>query len=92
MMTFRLRLRRISKLKHTRLKFDLENLKDPNVLETFQATDIEEWIFSHVFATHRIDMPHAAIYNRETNWQHGKHRAAPTEEKGSLDGCVILHV
>ena len=26
-----------SKPKHTRLKFDLENLKDPNVLETFQA-------------------------------------------------------
>ena len=25
------------KPKHTRLKFDLENLKDPNVLETFQA-------------------------------------------------------
>ena len=23
--------------KHTRLKFDLEKLKDPNVLETFQA-------------------------------------------------------
>ena len=25
------------KPKHTRLKFDLEKLKDPNVLETFQA-------------------------------------------------------
>ena len=37
MMTFRLRLERISKPKHTRLKFDLEKLKDPNVLETFQA-------------------------------------------------------
>ena len=36
MMTFHLRLRRISKLKHTRLKFYLEQLKDPNVLETFQ--------------------------------------------------------
>ena len=36
MMTFRLRLKRISKPKHTRLKFDLEKLKDPNVLETFQ--------------------------------------------------------
>ena len=35
-MTFHLRLRRISKPKHTRLKFDLENLKNPNVLETFQ--------------------------------------------------------
>ena len=37
MMTFRLRLKKISKPKHTRLKFDLEKLRDPNVLETFQA-------------------------------------------------------
>ena len=31
-MTFQLRLKRISKPKHSRLKFDLEKLKDPNVL------------------------------------------------------------
>ena len=37
MMTFHFRLERISKPKHTRLKFDLEKLKYPNVLETFQA-------------------------------------------------------
>ena len=40
MMTFRLRLKKkkkISKPRHTRLKFDLEKLKDPDVLETFQA-------------------------------------------------------
>ena len=37
MMTIRLRLKKISKPKHTRLKFDLEKLKDPNVLETFQV-------------------------------------------------------
>ena len=37
MMTFHLCLKRISKPKHTSLKFDLEKLKDPNVLETFQA-------------------------------------------------------
>ena len=37
MTIFHLRLKRISKPKHTRLKFDLEKLKDPNVLETFQA-------------------------------------------------------
>ena len=37
MMTFRLRLKKTSNPKHTRLKFDLEKLKDPNVLETFQA-------------------------------------------------------
>ena len=32
MMTFRLRLKKTSKPKHTRLKYDLEKLKDPNVL------------------------------------------------------------
>ena len=37
MITFRLRLKQISEPKHTRLKFDLEKLKDPSVLETFQA-------------------------------------------------------
>ena len=36
-MTFRLGLKKISKPKHTRLKSDLKKLKDPNVLETFQA-------------------------------------------------------
>ena len=35
-MTFRLRLKK-KKAASTRLKFDLEKLKDPNVLETFQA-------------------------------------------------------
>ena len=37
LMTFQRRLKRISKPKHIRLKFDLEKLKDPNVLETFKA-------------------------------------------------------
>ena len=37
MMTFRLRLKKISKPKQTRLNFDLEKLKDPEVLETFKA-------------------------------------------------------
>ena len=38
MMTLHLHLKRISKPKHKRFKFDFEKLKDPNVLETFQAT------------------------------------------------------
>ena len=37
MMTFHLRLKRISKPKDTRLTFDLEKLNDPNVLETLQT-------------------------------------------------------
>ena len=36
-MTFHLYLKRISKPKHTKIKFDLEKLKDHNELETFQA-------------------------------------------------------
>ena len=36
MMTFHLRLKRFSKSKHTGFKFDLEKLKDLNVLETFR--------------------------------------------------------
>ena len=36
-MTFHICLKRTSKLKHTSLKSDFEKLKDPNVLETFQA-------------------------------------------------------
>ena len=37
MMTLHLRVKRISEPKHTKLKFHFEELKDPNVLETFQA-------------------------------------------------------
>ena len=37
MMTSHLRLKRISKPKHTKLKFDLKKLKDLKMLETFQA-------------------------------------------------------
>ena len=37
MVTVHLRLKRIRKPKHTRLKFARKKLKDPNVLETFQA-------------------------------------------------------
>ena len=43
MVTFHLRLKRISKPKHARLKFDLEKLKDPNVLETYQAMISEKF-------------------------------------------------
>ena len=36
-MTFRLRLKKTSKPKHTRLKFDLEKLKDSNAFDNIQA-------------------------------------------------------
>ena len=37
MMTFHLRLKRVSKPKQLKLEFDLVKLKDPDVFETFQA-------------------------------------------------------
>ena len=37
MMTFRLPLKRIIKLTNTRIKYDLEKLKDPTVAKAFQA-------------------------------------------------------
>jgi len=37
MMTFHLRLKKISKQKGIRLRFDLEKLKDPEVEESFKA-------------------------------------------------------
>ena len=37
MMNFRLRLKKIRRLKNARIKFDLEKLKDPNVAEEFKA-------------------------------------------------------
>ena len=55
-MTFRLRLKKISKPKHTRHKFDLEKLKGPNVLETFQA--MIDWKFAPltIMNTEEADM------------------------------------
>ena len=43
MMTFHLHLKRITKPKHTRLHFDHKKLKDPDVLETFQAMICEQF-------------------------------------------------
>ena len=37
MMTFRLHLKKVSKQGHTRIRFDLQKLKDPEVAETFKA-------------------------------------------------------
>jgi hypothetical protein len=37
MMTFRLHLKKVQKENHTRIKFDLEKLKDPEVAEAFRA-------------------------------------------------------
>ena len=47
MMTFHVRLKRISRPKRTRLKLDLEKLKDPKVAETFQAMISGKFAFHH---------------------------------------------
>ena len=36
-MTLKLRLKKVSKQGHTRIKFDFEKLKDPEIAETFKA-------------------------------------------------------
>ena len=37
MMTFKLHLKKVSKQGHSRIRFDLEKLKDPEVAETFKT-------------------------------------------------------
>ena len=80
-MTFHLRLKRISKPKHTRLKFDLEKLKDPNVLDTFLA------MIGGRFASTDIDSM-ITTFNKpvtETAGEIlGKHRQ---KKKKNLDHC-----
>ena len=56
MVTFHLRLKRISKPKHARLKFDLEKLKDPNVLETYQAMISEKFAPLTIMDNEDIDL------------------------------------
>ena len=56
MMTFNLRLKGISKPNHTRLKFDLEKMKDPNVLETFQAMIGEKFAPLNIMYNEDADM------------------------------------
>ena len=53
MMTFHLCLKKISKPKHTSLKFDHKKLKDPTVLETFQA--IIGGTFAPLSITNNVD-------------------------------------
>ena len=83
MMTFRLRLKKISEPKHTRLKFDLEKVKDSNVLETFQVMIGEKVCTSHHHELRRYrhgfdDHPHQhnIDWNSQRNlWQ------TPSEEE-----------
>ena len=56
MMTFYLRLKRISTPTHTRLKFDIKKLKNPNVLETFLAMIGRKFAPLTIMSNEDIDM------------------------------------
>ena len=79
-MTFHLRLKRISKPKHTRLKFDLEKVKDPNLLETFQAMIGGK--FAPLTIMNNEDTFNTAVTETASEIL-GKHR----QKKKALDHC-----
>ena len=86
MMTFHLRLKRISKPKHTRLKFDLEKLKHPNVLETFQAITGGKFAPLTIMDNEDTDLDSVIIiFNTEVtetaSESFGKHRQKKKEKK-----------
>ena len=88
MMTFRPRLKRISKPKHTRLKLDLEKLKDPYVLETFQAMIGGKFAPLTIMNNENVDMDSmVTTFNTAVTQTAseilGKHR----QKKKTLDHC-----
>ena len=96
MMTFHLRLKRISKPKHTRLKFDLKKLKDPNELETSQAMIGGKFAPLTIMNNEDTDMDsmittfNTAVTEKASEIL-GKHRQKKEEkaeeEKTTLDHC-----
>ena len=56
MLTFHLHLKRISKPKHTRHKFDLEKLTDSSALETFQAMTGGKFALLNIMNNEYADM------------------------------------
>ena len=56
MMTFHIRLKRISSPKRTSLKFDLETLKDSNVLDTFQVMTGGKFVLLNVINNEDVGM------------------------------------
>ena len=91
MMTFRLRLKKISKPKHTRLKCNLEKLKDPNVLETFQAMIGGRFVPLTIISNEETDLDstittfNTAVTETASEIL-GKHRQEKNEKK-KLDHC-----
>ena len=88
MMTFHLRLRRISKPNHTRLKFDLEKLKDPNVFETFQAMIGGRFAPLTIMSNEYTDI-HSMIttFNKEVTETANEFLGKYRQKKKKLDHC-----
>ena len=82
MMTFHLCLKRISKPKNTRLKFDLKKLKDPNVLETFQFAPLTIMDNEDTDLDSMITTFNTAVTETASEIL-GKHR----QKKNTLDHC-----
>ena len=88
MMTIHLRLKRIRKPKHTRFKFDILKLKDPNVLQTFQAMISGKFALLTIMNDEEADMDSMiTIFNTAVTKTaieiHDKHR----QEKKNLGHC-----
>ena len=86
MMTFHNHLKRISKPKHTRLRFDLEKLKGPIVIEFFQPTI--GWKFAPLTMLNNEDADMASMITtvntamtKTATENLGKHRQKKRKEK-----------
>ena len=94
MMTFPLRLKKISKPKHLRLKFNLKKLKDPNVLETFQAMIGRRFAPLTIMSNEDTDMDsmittfNTAVTETASEIL-GKHRQKKKKKTGSLQKFLI---
>ena len=98
MMPFQLRLKRISEPTHTRLKFDLGKLKDPNVSETFQTKIGRKFLLLTIMNNEDIDLNsmittfNTAVTETASEIL-GKHRqkktTTPTRKKNWINAEII---
>ena len=94
-MTFRLRLKKkICKPKNTRLKFDLEKLKDPNVLETYQAMNGGRFAPLTILSNEDTDIDSMittfnTAVTKTASEILGKHRQKKKKKPGSLQKFLI---
>ena len=92
MMTFCLCLKKISKPKDTRLKFDLKKLKDPNVLESFQAVIGRKFVPLTIMNNKDTDMismitTFNTAVTETTSEILSKHRGGKRRRKKNVNHC-----